>query len=120
MGRHSRLVRSETVRYASGIENTSSGQTYSDFRLYIIAATLLLTGYTGTKLFYDGVFNLPEGATHDSISFPFFVLILFACLAGAGGSAVCTGASHLSTDTHIQKFHAGSHWLCERGSAEFL
>jgi hypothetical protein len=51
---------------------------------------MLLTGYMGIKLFYDGVFNLPDGTNHNSISFSFLVLILFAFLTGAGGCAVRT------------------------------
>lgn len=62
-------------------------QINADSRLYVIATSMLFTGYMGIKLFYDGVFKLSTGAAHKS-SFAFFVLILFAFLTGAGGSAV--------------------------------
>jgi hypothetical protein len=56
-------------------------------RLYSFAIGLLFCGYFGIKLFFDGIFTLPDGANR-TLSLAFATMIIFAYISGAGGNAV--------------------------------
>ncbi|KAF8318221.1 MFS general substrate transporter [Clavulina sp. PMI_390] len=60
--------------------------------LYFLATVLLFIGYSGVKMFYDGVFNLPNETVHSATSFPFLTILVFAYASGAGGNAGLIGS----------------------------